>query len=134
MKNRRQKAKIINDINITPFVDVLLVLLIVFMVAAPMMNGNIEINLPKGTSQNNIQDQDPIIISVQSNNKIYLADKISSSSSLIQDLQKLSNGDSNSRIFIKADRDLNYGFIMEIIKTINEAGFSLVSLITTVEE
>jgi biopolymer transport protein TolR len=130
----RNRKKIISDINVTPFVDVLLVLLIIFMVAAPLMNGNIKVDLPKGSAKKpNSYQENKVIITVRSNGLIYLEDENVKLKYLSKKLKKLTNNDLTSKIFIKADKNLNYGTVMDIIKKINDTGFSSASLITEIK-
>jgi biopolymer transport protein TolR len=130
----KNKRKIMSDINVTPFVDVLLVLLIIFMVAAPLINGNIKVNLPKGSAKKvNPYQENKIIITIKNNGLIYLEDENIKSQYLAKKLIKLTNSDLTSKIFIKADKNLNYGTVMDIIKTINDAGFASASLITEIK-
>jgi len=130
----RQGRKIISDINVTPFVDVLLVLLIIFMVSAPLMNGNIKVDLPKGSAKkSNSYQENKVIITVKNNGLIYLEEENVKLKYLSKRLKKFTNNDMNSKIFIKADKDLNYGTVMDIIKKINDAGFASASLITQIK-
>jgi len=133
-RERRQGRKIISDINVTPFVDVLLVLLIIFMVSAPLMNGNIKVDLPKGSAKkSNSYQENKVIITVKNNGLIYLEEENVKLKYLSKRLKKFTNNDMNSKIFIKADKDLNYGTVMDIIKKINDAGFASASLITQIK-
>lgn len=133
-RKRHNKRKIMSDINITPFVDVLLVLLIIFMVAAPLMNGNIKVDLPKGSAKKvNSYQENKIIITIKNNGLIYLENENIESRHLAKKLIKLTNNDLTSKIFIKADKNLNYGIVMDIIKKINDAGFASASLITEIK-
>ena len=131
--SKRSRRKIISDINVTPFVDVLLVLLIIFMVSAPLLNGNIKVDLPKGSDKkSNPYQENKVIITVKKNGLIYLENKKAKIRALGAKLKKLTNNNLNSKIFIKADKSLNYGTIIEIIKKINDTGFSSASLITEI--
>ena len=131
---RKHKRKIISDINVTPFVDVLLVLLIIFMVAAPLLNGNIKVDLPKGSAKKpNSYQENKVIITVKRNGVIYIEDQKIELRKLCKKLKKITNDDLNSKIFIKADKNLNYGTVIDIIKKINDAGFCSASLITEIK-
>lgn len=131
---KRNRRKIISDINVTPFVDVLLVLLIIFMVSAPLMSGNIKVDLPKGSpKKKNSYQENKVIIAVKSSGTIYLEGKKVRLKTLGKKLKKLTNKDMRSQIFIKADKSLNYGTVMDIIKEINDSGFASASLITEIK-
>lgn len=128
---RRKKLKLVSDINITPFVDVLLVLLIIFMVAAPMMTSSVIIDLPEGANSEQIQKKEPIFISIKSNEVIYLNDDQVSANDLGQKLQD--NNLQTDIIGIRGDKGVKYGKIMDVVKIVNKAGFNNISLVTETE-
>jgi biopolymer transport protein TolR len=128
--NSRKKRSAMSDINITPFVDVLLVLLIIFMVAAPMMTGSIELELPKGASKANQVNEEPIAVSIKKNGTIFLQEEKVKIRFLPKELMKLTNNNINSKIFVRADAKIDYGRVMEAVKIINSAGFTQVVLVT----
>ncbi|MFT6106085.1 MAG: biopolymer transport protein TolR [Rickettsiales bacterium] len=119
-----------SDINITPFVDVLLVLLIIFMVAAPMMTGSVELELPKGASKANQINEAPIAVSIKSDGTIFLQEEKVKIRLLPKELMKITNNNINSKIFVRADEQIDYGRVMEAVKAINYAGFTQVVLVT----
>lgn len=132
---RHYKRRIISDINVTPFVDVLLVLLVIFMVAAPMLNGNIEVNLPKGSNKSEISNaSEKVIISIKNDGQLYVNDQNIKLSELKRKLLNVTANDLDRTILIKADKKLNYGMVMDIIKKINDIGFKSASLITEISE
>ena len=131
-QNKRVRKQIINEINITPFVDVLLVLLIIFMVAAPMLTAGVEINLPKGVENEYSKTQDPIYVTVKSNGDIYLDEDNVKLRQIPNKLLEKTNNNINGKIFIRGDQELDYGRIMNIVKIINAAGFTQVVLVTQV--
>ncbi len=118
------------DINITPFVDVLLVLLIIFMVAAPMMTGSVELDLPKGASNANQSQDEPIAVSIKNDGSIYLQEEQTKLRSLPEKLLAITGNNIDSKIFVRADSKIDYGRVMEAVKTINSAGFTQVVLVT----
>jgi len=124
------KRRIISDINITPFVDVLLVLLIIFMVAAPMMTSSVNIDLPKGAAAQNQEKIQPITISIKSDGTIFLQEEEAKLGNISKGLLKLSNNNLDSKIHIRGDKNLDYGRVMEVVKTLSLAGFSQVILVT----
>ena len=127
--NRRTKGNF-DDINVTPFVDVMLVLLIVFMVAAPMMITGVEVDLPKSQAGAVKGKDEPITITLKRNGKIFLNEQAISKSKLIARLRAITKQKADNRIFIRGDSRIDYGWVMEIMGRINAAGFSEVALIT----
>ncbi len=125
-----KKRRVISDINITPFVDVLLVLLIIFMVAAPMMTSSINVDLPKGAANPTNEKIQPISISVKSDGTIFLQEELIKLSSLPSQLLQLSNNNLSNKIFVKADKNLDYGRVMDVVRTVSLAGFNQVVLVT----
>ncbi|MBU6140550.1 MAG: biopolymer transporter ExbD [Proteobacteria bacterium] len=125
-----KKRRIISEINVTPFVDVLLVLLIIFMVAAPMMTSSVNIDLPKGSSSPNNEKIQPITVSIKSDGTIFLQEDLVKLSVLGNKLVGLSGGNLNNKILVRADKKLDYGRVMEVVSTISVAGFNQVVLVT----
>lgn len=119
------------EINVTPFVDVMLVLLIVFMVAAPLLTAGVPIDLPDSAAKP-IQDEDnkPIEISVADDDKIYIGETQVEMNRLVPLLGAMTEGQADRRIYIRADQGLAYGRVMEVIGAVNGAGFNKVALIS----
>lgn len=126
---RRYYTKPVSDINVTPFVDVMLVLLVVFMVTAPMMTVAVPIDLPKTQGRNVSQDKEPLVVSIDSSGKIYLQDKKMDLGDLIPKLKAITGANPDSRIFVRGDRSVSYGKIMEVMGTISAAGYNKVALV-----
>ncbi|PCJ02229.1 MAG: protein TolR [Alphaproteobacteria bacterium] len=121
----------IAEINVTPMVDVMLVLLIIFMVAAPMLTAGVDVNLPASKAKAlQTEDQKPIEITVDKDGKIYLADTEIKKMALISILKPMMEGDEERRIYVRGDRDIEYGKIMEVLGHLNNAGFRKVALIS----
>jgi biopolymer transport protein TolR len=132
-KNKNGKKKhIISDINITPFVDVLLVLLIIFMVAAPMMTSNVEVNLPKGGGEVDNDKILPIAISVKSSGEIFIGEEVIKISQLVEKLTIITDKNFSHKVQIRADKNIDYGRVMDVVKMINLAGFNQVALATEI--
>ncbi len=129
-KKNGNKRAVISDINITPFVDVLLVLLIIFMVAAPMLTSSVDINLPQGAETANEEKLQTITVSVKSDGTIFLQDDPIKSSILASRLKEISANNFTRKIFVRADKSLDYGKVMDVVKTISVAGFAQVVLVT----
>jgi len=128
--SRGKKKAPISDINITPFVDVLLVLLIIFMVAAPMLTGSVNIDLPKGSAGAVSQQSEPIAVTVKKDGSIYLQEDKVKLSLLPKMILRKTNNDIGTKIFVRADKRIDYGRVMEVVKIINLAGYSQVVLVT----
>jgi biopolymer transport protein TolR len=129
-KKNGNKRAVISDINITPFVDVLLVLLIIFMVAAPMLTSSVDINLPQGVETANEEKLQTITVSVKSDGTIFLQDDQIKSTILASRLKEISANNFTRKIFVRADKSLDYGKVMDVVKTISVAGFAQVVLVT----
>lgn len=119
------------EINVTPFVDVMLVLLIVFMVAAPLLTAGVPIDLPDSAAKP-IQEEEnkPIEISVSTEQKIFIGETEVEMPRLIPLLSAMTEGQVDRRIYIRADQGLSYGHVMEVIGAVNGAGFNKVALIS----
>ncbi|MCC6597469.1 MAG: protein TolR [Alphaproteobacteria bacterium] len=119
------------EINVTPFVDVMLVLLIVFMVAAPLLTSGVAVDLPQSEAKS-IPDEDnkPIEITLNKDGTLYIGDTEFKEERLKFQLQAMTEGQIDRRIYIRADKGIEYGRVMKIIGAINGAGFSKVALIS----
>lgn len=129
----RGRYRPLAEINVTPLVDVMLVLLIIFMVTAPLMTSGVNVDLPKTNAAPLSQDNEPLTVSVNAEGKIYLQDSAVELPDLVQKLQAISqvNGQANPdrRIFVRADKGIQYGRVMEVMGTITEGGFTKVALL-----
>tara|TARA_B100000989_G_scaffold133612_1_gene99275 strand:- start:4129 stop:4530 length:402 start_codon:yes stop_codon:yes gene_type:complete len=130
LKKKYQVKKSMSDINVTPFVDVMLVLLIIFMVTAPLLTAGIKINLPESSSILKNEKNKPITVSIDKNNDIYLQKKKITKNQLIIKLTELKKNNQNLKIFLKGDKSLNYGEIMNLMSLMNKSGFKKVALVT----
>lgn len=119
-----------SDINVTPFVDVMLVLLIIFMVTAPLLSSGIKINLPESSSVLKNEKKDPVTVSLNSEGEIFIQKKRFSRQQLIQKLKLLKKNNKNLKIYIKGDKKLDYGKVMDLMSLINSSGFTKVALVT----
>ncbi|MEX0695573.1 MAG: protein TolR [Rhodospirillales bacterium] len=126
----RQSRKPMSEINVTPFVDVMLVLLIIFMVTAPLLTVGVEINLPE-TNAGAISGKDePLAISISDSGEIFLQDTSVPLETLVPRLAAITGENRDLRIFVRGDSAINYGRVMEVMGTINKAGYRKVALIT----
>lgn len=134
---RRRRSGVMSEINVTPMVDVILVLLIVFMVSAPLLTVGVPIDLPQtkaaGLEQ---QDQEPLAISVTDKGQVYLQDSEIPLDDLVPRLKAITQarGGADERIFVRGDRAVDYGTVMRVMGRLSAAGFSRVALITEVEQ
>jgi biopolymer transport protein TolR len=125
----RRGYKPMSDINVTPMVDVMLVLLVVFMVAAPLLTVGVPVDLPK-TQAASINDRvEPLTISVDSQGRVFLQETETTTEQLVPRLQAITRNKPDTTIFVRGDRGIAYGRIMEVMGLVAAAGFSKVSLI-----
>ena len=130
MSARRRKRPPMSEINVTPFVDVMLVLLIVFMVTAPLLTVGVPVDLPNSTAKQ-LQGQDePLVVTVTGDGKIFLQDTSLQIDQLIPRLSAVMENRKSTRIFLRGDRKIAYGEIMIVMGALNRAGFRRVALIT----
>lgn len=119
------------EINVTPFVDVMLVLLIVFMVAAPLLTAGVPVDLPQSKAKAlKEEDNKPLEISITEKGEIFMGETKVDKDKLVALLGAMTNSDPDRRVYIRGDRNLNYGNVMELIGAINGAGFRKVALIS----
>ncbi len=119
-----------SEINVTPFVDVMLVLLIVFMVTAPLLTVGIKVDLPKVKATALTDIKDPIEITVKLDGEVYIGESKVEVENLIPRLNAITEQNTEARIYIRGDRVVAYGRIMEIMSIVNSAGYIKVALIT----
>tara|TARA_B100000315_G_scaffold259435_1_gene315497 strand:+ start:9297 stop:9809 length:513 start_codon:yes stop_codon:yes gene_type:complete len=129
-RRRREHTRPMSEINVTPMVDVMLVLLVVFMVTAPLLTVGVQVDLPK-TQAGLIQDQvEPLAVTVSASGQIFLQDKEIELSVLAPRLIAITGANPDVRIFVRGDKAIEYGRVMEVMGTLNAAGFNKVALIT----
>jgi len=131
-RGRRRSTNRFSEINITPMVDVMLVLLIIFMVAAPMMTTGVTVDLPKSNASPIAGQDEPLAVSVTSDGKIFVQKTEVPLNALPEKLKAITGEKSDTRIFVRGDRSVDYGKVMEVVSAINSAGFAKVALITDV--
>ena len=119
-----------SEINVTPFVDVMLVLLIVFMVTAPLLTVGIPVDLPKVKADALTDQKDPIEITVKLDGLIYLGESEVEIENLIPRLNAITDQNTEARIYVRGDKTINYGRVLEVMGTLSGAGFSKVALIS----
>ncbi|MCH8082197.1 MAG: protein TolR [Proteobacteria bacterium] len=126
----RRKYQPMSEINITPMVDVMLVLLIVFMVTAPLLTQGVAVDLPESAARTLPSDIKPIEITINQNGAIFIGDTEISDRELIVRLKAITATRRDARIYVRGDKANSYGRIMEVIGAINSAGFRKVALVT----
>ena len=128
-KMRYRSKKPMSNINVTPLVDVMLVLLIVFMITAPMLTVGVQVDLPQTKANQLNSDADPLIITMNKNREIFIQDAVVSLEDLIPRLKAISKVNSKTRIFVRGDNLLPYGEVIEIMGKIQSAGYEKVALV-----
>jgi biopolymer transport protein TolR len=126
---RASRYRPMAEINVTPFVDVMLVLLIVFMITAPLLTVGVPVDLPKTEAKTISDPEEPLVISVNAAGEIYLQDTQIEIENLVPRLVAITENKPETRIFLRGDQSISYGQIMEVMGTVNFAGFKRVALI-----
>ena len=129
-KSKSRSRSLMSEINVTPFVDVMLVLLIVFMVTAPMLTVGVPVNLPNSEADSLPDDQEPLTLSINSKGEIFIQDTKVGFSELVPKLLAISKNRTDTRIYVRGDKNINYGRVMEIMGKLSGSGFSKVALIS----
>ncbi|HEX9237717.1 MAG TPA: protein TolR [Xanthobacteraceae bacterium] len=136
-KRRRRRRPVMSEINVTPFVDVMLVLLIVFMVSAPLLTVGVPIELPQSQAKALEQNNEPLTISVNDRGQIFLQNDEIKLDDLLPKLKAIIDargGNSNDLIYIRGDRTVAYGTMMRVMGRVSGAGYHRVALVTEVEQ
>ncbi len=120
---------VIHEINVTPFIDVILVLLIIFMIAAPLATVDVAVDLPNSTAQRQPRPDQPIFLTVKSDLSLALGDAAVSRAALQSSLDVISKGDRTQRVFLRADKSVPYGSLMETMNALRSAGYLKVALV-----
>jgi biopolymer transport protein TolR len=129
-RRRGHKMNVIADINMTPFIDVMLVLLIVFMVAAPMLTAGVPLDLPQTSAKPLNMDQKPLTLSVDEKGQIFLGEDSISEGEIVARLQKDAKQGLEERIYVRAHKKVDYGRVAQVMSIVTSAGFKKVALIT----
>jgi biopolymer transport protein TolR len=133
---RRRRHGIMSEINVTPMVDVMLVLLIIFMVSAPLLTVGVPIDLPQSQAKSLEQDKQPLTVSVNLQGEVFLQDSKIPVDELVAKLKAIteSRGGMDERIYVRGDRKVDYGTVMRVMGRLSSAGFRRVALVTEVEQ
>ena len=126
----RTKKRFLSEINVTPFVDVMLVLLIVFMITAPLLQTGVEIELPEVNTPNIPETKDPLIVTINKKNEIFISDRKLTSDLLNAKLKEIKKANPKIQFYIRADKSVTYAILMKVMKQIIDIGILNVNLIT----
>ena len=126
---RSKKRRPLAEINVTPFVDVMLVLLIVFMVTAPLLTAGVPVDLPKTQAQVLGQEREPLSVTIKQNGQVYLQNTPIADEDLVPKLTAIAEGGYDQRIFVRGDKSVPYGRVMEVMGMLSAAGFTHVGLV-----
>jgi biopolymer transport protein TolR len=129
-QGRRRRYQPMSEINVTPFVDVMLVLLIVFMIAAPLLASGVPVDLPETEAGGLAPGAEPISVTVTSEGRIFVGESEVTIDRLVPTLLAATNNDLSQRVFVRGDRASSYGAVMVVMGAINAAGFTRIGLVT----
>ena len=135
-RRRHRRRSVMSEINVTPFVDVMLVLLIIFMVSAPLLTVGVPIDLPQSQAKALDQDREPLTVSVNGKGQVFLQNSEIKVEDLVAKLEAITQarGGADERIYVRGDRKVDYGTVMRVMGRLSAAGFHRVALVTEVEQ
>ena len=135
-RGRRGRRAVMSEINVTPFVDVMLVLLIVFMVSAPLLTVGVPLDLPQSQAKSLDQDREPLTISVNVRGQIFLQNSEIKVDELVPKLKAITDarGGFDERVYVRGDKKVDYGTMMRVMGRLSAAGYHRVALVTEVEQ
>ncbi|SRR5579885_413736 len=136
-RSRLRRAHVMSEINVTPMVDVMLVLLIIFMVAAPLLTAGVPLDLPQTQAKALEQNKEPLTISVNDKGQVYLMNSEIKMDELMPKLEAITKnrgGGVDERIFVRGDKKVDYGTVMKVMGRLSQAGYRKVALITETEQ
>lgn len=126
----RSAYRPMSDINVTPFVDVMLVLLIVFMVTAPLLTVGVPVDLPKTRAKAMTEAEEPLVVTIRKTGEVFLQDSVVGAGQLVPRLQAITQNRPETRIYVRGDRAAPYGDVARVMADLQNAGFSRLALIT----
>ena len=129
-KFNRERNEPMSEINVTPFVDVMLVLLIIFMVTAPLLTVGVQVDLPESAADSLPDDQEPLTISINSKGEIYIQEHKVNYQKMVPKLLAIAKNRTDTRIYVRGDKTINYGRVLEIMGLLSGSGFTKVALIS----
>ncbi|MDG1436569.1 MAG: protein TolR [Rickettsiaceae bacterium] len=129
----RRSKRLMSEINVTPMVDVMLVLLIIFMITAPMLVSSIEVDLPKTELPANSGQDKPLEVTLNKKGELYLEDTLIKKTDLIKKLKIITKEKNDTKIFVRGDKNIFYGDVIDLMSYIHSAGYSKVALVTDIK-
>ena len=126
----RSKKEPMSEINVTPFVDVMLVLLIIFMVTAPLLTVGVQVDLPETSADTLPEESEPLTLTINSKGEVFIQETKIEFDNLIKKILAVSNNRTDTRIYVRGDKNINYGRVLEVMGRLSGAGFSKVALIS----
>jgi len=129
-RHGRRSAKAVSEINVTPFIDVVLVLLIVFMVTAPLLTVGVPVDLPKSAANTLSEKEEPVVVSINKEGMLYVQETPVDADRMISLLLAVTENNKDLRIFVRGDQTLDYGSVMGVMGRLNAAGFTKVALVS----
>jgi biopolymer transport protein TolR len=135
-KRKHHRQRVMSEINVTPMVDVMLVLLIIFMVSAPLLTVGVPIDLPQSQAKNLDQDKEPLTVSVNDKGQIFLQNSEIAVDDLVPKMQAVAGarGGTEARVYVRGDKKVDYGTMMKVMGRLSSAGFHRVALVTEFEQ
>jgi biopolymer transport protein TolR len=135
-KRRHRRRAVMSEINVTPFVDVMLVLLIIFMISAPLLTVGVPLDLPQSQAKSLEQDREPLTVSVNLKGQVFLQNSEITVEELVAKLNAITQarGGMDERIYVRGDRKVDYGTVMRVMGRLSQAGYRRVALVTEVEQ
>ena len=127
---RSSKKEPISEINVTPFVDVMLVLLIIFMVTAPLLTVGVQVDLPESSADTLPEETEPLTLTINAKGEIFIQETKVEYEKIIAKIMAVSNNRTDTRIFVRGDKTINYGRVLEIMGMLSGSGFTKVALIS----
>ncbi|NLX19191.1 MAG: protein TolR [Desulfobulbus sp.] len=132
--NNRSRRNLVSDINVVPLVDIMLVLLIIFMVTAPMMTQGLEVELPEATTKALRQQEEPLVVTIRKEGDVYLKKELVTSETLQEQLRAIPPEVKKEGIYLRADKNVPYGVVTATMADIHAAGFEKLGMITVPAE
>tara|TARA_Y100000817_G_scaffold270471_1_gene228622 strand:+ start:398 stop:814 length:417 start_codon:yes stop_codon:yes gene_type:complete len=129
-KLRSSEREPISEINVTPFVDVMLVLLIIFMVTAPLLTVGVQVDLPETSADTLPEENEPLTLTINSKGEVFIQETKIEYNNIIQKILAVSNNRTDTRIYVRGDKTINYGRVLEIMGMLSGSGFTKVALIS----
>ena len=129
-KLKSSKKEPISEINVTPFVDVMLVLLIIFMVTAPLLTVGVQVDLPETSADTLPEETEPLTLTINAKGEIFIQETKVEYEKIIAKIMAVSNNRTDTRIFVRGDKSINYGRVLEIMGMLSGSGFTKVALIS----